>query len=147
MQPSMEACAWIHQAQDRSWRPYVMHTPDAAMRTSPSHVYYPWQVFFEGDFNRRRGFYIKAVLRKCYPICLEHQVFPRQATTVSQARWRNGNNFRGGATNRNLSREDYGRLLLLPLQDFLQAGREVSAPEGARQIQQGPQRDPAWRGD
>jgi len=45
MQPSMEACAWIHQAQDRSWRPYVMRTPDAAMRTSPSHVYYPWQVF------------------------------------------------------------------------------------------------------
>ena len=22
-----------------------MHTPYAAMRTSPSHVYYPWQVF------------------------------------------------------------------------------------------------------
>ena len=64
MQPSMEACAWIHQARDRSWRPYVMRTPDAAMRTSPSHVYYPWQVFFEGDFNRRRGLYIKAVLPK-----------------------------------------------------------------------------------
>jgi hypothetical protein len=33
MQPSMDACAWIHQAQDRSWRPYVtrMRTPDAAM--------------------------------------------------------------------------------------------------------------------
>ncbi len=45
MQPSMDACAWIHQAQDRSWRQYVMRTPDAAMRTLPSHVYYPWQVF------------------------------------------------------------------------------------------------------
>ncbi len=32
----------------------------------------------------------------------------------------------------------YGRLLLLQLQDLLQAGRK-SAPEGARQIQQGPQ--------
>ena len=64
MQPSMEACAWIHQAQDRSWRPYVIRTPDAAMRTSPSHVYYPWQVFFDGDFNRRRGLYIKAVQPK-----------------------------------------------------------------------------------
>ena len=64
MQPSMEACAWIHQAQDRSWRPYVMRTPDAAMRTSPSHVYYPWQVSYDGDFNRQRGLYIKAVLPK-----------------------------------------------------------------------------------
>ncbi len=64
MQPSMEACAWIHKAQDRSWRLYVMRTPDAAMRTSPSHVYYPWQAFFDGDFNRRRGLYIKAVLPK-----------------------------------------------------------------------------------
>jgi hypothetical protein len=27
MQPSMEACAWIHQAQDRSWRPYVCVLP------------------------------------------------------------------------------------------------------------------------
>ncbi len=64
MQPSMEACAWIHQAQDRSWRPYVMRTPDAAMRTSPSYVYYPWQVSDNGDFNRLRGLYIKAVLPK-----------------------------------------------------------------------------------
>jgi hypothetical protein len=62
MQPSMDACAWVHQAQDRSWRPYVMHTPDAAMRTSPSHVYHPWQVFYDGDFNRRRGLCIKEVL-------------------------------------------------------------------------------------
>ena len=27
MQPSMEACAWIHQAQDRSWRPYLCELP------------------------------------------------------------------------------------------------------------------------
>ncbi len=64
MQPSMEACAWIRQAQDRSWRPYVTRTPDASMRTSPSHVYYPWQVSDDGDFNCRRGLYIKAVLPK-----------------------------------------------------------------------------------
>ncbi len=54
---------------------YVMRTPDAAMRTSLSHLYYPWQVFFEGDFNRRR---------QCYPRCPEHQVFPRPAANVSQ---------------------------------------------------------------
>ncbi len=41
-----------------------MRTPNAAMRTSLSHVYYPWQVFFDGDFNRQRGLYIKAVLPK-----------------------------------------------------------------------------------
>jgi hypothetical protein len=45
MQPSMDACACIHQAQDHSWRPYVLRTPDAAMRISPPHVYHPWQVF------------------------------------------------------------------------------------------------------
>jgi hypothetical protein len=28
-----------------------MRTPDAAMRTSPSHVYYPWQVSYDGDFK------------------------------------------------------------------------------------------------
>jgi hypothetical protein len=55
MQPSMEACAWIHQAQDRSWRPYVMRSPDAAMRTSPSHVYYPWQVFQRWRLQLQEG--------------------------------------------------------------------------------------------
>ena len=103
MQPSMEACAWIHQAQDRSWRPYVIRTPDVAMRTSPSHVYYPWQVFFDGGFDRRRGLYIKAVLSKMPGA----SNFSKPAATVSQARWLDGTNFRGGATNRNLSREDY----------------------------------------
>jgi hypothetical protein len=42
--------------------------------------------------------------------------------TVSQARWRDSNNIRGGASDWNLSRKDYGRLLPLPLQDLLQAG-------------------------
>jgi hypothetical protein len=41
-----------------------MRTPDVAMRTSQSHVYYPWQVSYDGDFNRRRGLYTKAVLPK-----------------------------------------------------------------------------------
>jgi hypothetical protein len=30
MQPLMESWAWMHQAQDRSWRPYVRRTPDAS---------------------------------------------------------------------------------------------------------------------
>ncbi len=61
MQPSMDACAWIHQAQDRSWRTYVLRTPDEAICTSLSHVYYLWQVSRDGDFDRRRGLYIKEV--------------------------------------------------------------------------------------
>jgi hypothetical protein len=65
MQPSMDVCSWIHQAQDRSWRPYVMRTPNAAMRTSPSHVYYRVTTLGrfsrDGDFDRRRGLCIKAV--------------------------------------------------------------------------------------
>jgi hypothetical protein len=44
--------------------------------------------------------------RKCNPKMPGASSFPRPATTVSQARWRDGNNFRGGATKRNLSRED-----------------------------------------
>jgi hypothetical protein len=61
MQPLMDECAWIHQAQDRSWRPYVMRTPDEAMRTSPSDVrtspertkdgccHYPFKTSFKPD--------------------------------------------------------------------------------------------------
>ena len=64
MQPSMDVSSWIHQAQDRPWIQFVMCTPDAAMRTSPSHVYYLWQVSDDGYFNRQGGLYIKAVLPK-----------------------------------------------------------------------------------
>ncbi len=66
-----------------------MHTTDAAMRTSLSHVYYPWQVSFDGNFNCRRGLYIKAV----QPKMPGASSFPRPTATVSQARWRDGNNF------------------------------------------------------
>ncbi len=38
--------------------------PDAAIRTSPSYLYYPWQVSYDGYFNRQRGLYIKAVQPK-----------------------------------------------------------------------------------
>ncbi len=83
MQPSMDVCAWIHQAQDRSWRQYVMCTPDAAMRTSLSHVYYPWQVFQRWRLQSPEGPLHQG---SATPRCPEHQVFPRPAATVSQAR-------------------------------------------------------------
>ncbi len=63
MQPTMDACAWIHQAraQDRSWRPYMLSTPDAAMRTSQQHVCYPWQVFQRWQLQSPEGLNIKEV--------------------------------------------------------------------------------------
>jgi hypothetical protein len=66
MHPSKDACAWmIHRAQDHrdSWSPYVLHTPDAAMRTSQPHVYRATLGRFsrDGDFDSRRGLYIKEV--------------------------------------------------------------------------------------
>ena len=130
MQPSMEVCAWIHQAQDRSWRQYVMRTEPYSRC---GHAFLtvacvlPLAGFPEMATSIAKG---ASTSRQCYPRGLEHQVFPRPAVTVSQARWRDGNNFRGGATNRNLSREDYARLLLLPLQDLLQAGRKCRRRRG-----------------
>jgi hypothetical protein len=74
---------------------------------------------------------------QCNPRCPEHQVFPRPAATVSQARWRDGNNFRGCATNRNPRGL---RMAVATTTSRPPSSRtEVSAPEGARQIQQGPQ--------
>jgi hypothetical protein len=138
MQPSMEACAWIHQAQDRSWGPYL-----CVLRCGHAYItvacVLPWQVFQrwrlqspegrlsrDGNFNRRRGLYSQAVLPKMPGA----SSFPRPAATVSQARWRDGNNFHGGATTGFSPREDYGRLLPLPLQDLLQAGRKCRRRRG-----------------
>jgi hypothetical protein len=136
MQPSMEACAWIHQARDRLWRPYLMCTPYAAMRTSPSRVYYPWQVSDNGDFNRRRGFYIKAVLPKMpgassFSKTGSYRRVPSTLARQQQFSWRRNQPEplpRGlrTAVATTTSRPPSSRT-------------EVSAPEGARQIQQGPQ--------
>jgi hypothetical protein len=99
----------------------------------------PWQVFQrwrlqspegrlsrDGYINSRRGLYSQAVLPKMPGA----SSFPRPAATVSQARWRDGNNFRGGATTGTSPREHYGRLLLLPLQDLLQTGRKCLRRRG-----------------
>jgi hypothetical protein len=74
MQPSMEVCAWIHQAQVRSWRPYVLSAPDAAMRTSLLHVYYPWQVFQRWRLQSPEGALHQGSVT---PRCQEHQIFPK----------------------------------------------------------------------
>jgi hypothetical protein len=110
-QPMMDACVWIQSGnQDRSWRLYVMHTLDVAMRTSAARVHQPWQVFQRWRLQSPEGplHQGSATTR-----CPEHQVFPRPAVTVSQARWRDGsgssssrNNFCGCASDQNLSRED-----------------------------------------
>jgi hypothetical protein len=79
VQPTMDKCAWIHQAQDRSWRPYVLRTPDAAMRTSPPHVYYPWQVFQRWRPQSQEGALHQG---SATPRCLEHQVFQDRPLVV-----------------------------------------------------------------
>ncbi len=69
-------------------RPFVetvlVLTPDAAMRTSPSHVYYFGRFSVDGYYNRRRGGFPSmatsiaggaSTARKCYPRCPDHQVF------------------------------------------------------------------------
>jgi hypothetical protein len=134
MQPSMDACAWIHQAQDRSWRPYVMRTPDAAMRTSPSHVYYPWQVSYDGDFNRRRGLYQGSATQGARSIKFSKTGSYRVPSTLArlqQFSWRRN------------QPEPFPRGLRTAVANTTSrppsSRTEVSAPEGARQIHQGPQ--------
>jgi hypothetical protein len=130
MQPSMDACAWIHQAQDRLWRPYVLRTPDVAMRTSLPHVYYPWQVFQRWQLRSLEGpLHQGSATPRCQQDQLE--VFPRQAATVSQARWRYCNNFRGGATDRNLSLEDYRRLIHYHFKTSFKPGRKCPPRRGS----------------
>ncbi len=127
MQPSMEACAWIHQAQDRSWRPYVMRTSDAVMRTSLSHVYYPWQVFQRWQLQSPEGpLYQGSATQDAWSI----KFFPRPATTLSQARWRDGNYFRGGATNLNLSRYTTDGCCYYHFKTSFKQDRNVSAGRG-----------------
>ena len=112
-----------------------MFTPDAAMRTSPSYVYYPWQVFFDGGFNRRRGLYIKAVLPK----------MPGASSFSKTGR------YRVPSTLARRQQFSWRRNQPEPLPRRLRSAvatttsrppssrTEVSGPEGARQIQQGPQ--------
>jgi hypothetical protein len=63
----------------------VLRTPDAAVRTSLTHVYYPWQVFQKRLLQSPDGPLHQG---SATPRCPEHQVFPRPGATVSQARWR-----------------------------------------------------------
>jgi hypothetical protein len=131
MQPSMDASAWIHQAQDLSWRQYVLSTPDAAMRTSPPHVYYPWQGFQRWQLQSPEG---PPHQGSATPRCPEHQVFPRPTATVSRARWRDGNIFRGCASDQNRSREDEWTAVATTTSRPPSSRTEVSAPEGPARI-------------
>ncbi len=66
---------------------YVLHTPDSVMSTTLSHVYYPWQVFQRWRLQSpgQEGPLHQGIATPRFP---QHQVFPRQAATVSQARFR-----------------------------------------------------------
>jgi hypothetical protein len=134
MQPSMEACAWIHQAQDRSWRLYVMRTPNAAMRTSPSHVYYPWQIFQRWRLQSPEGpLYQGSATQDARSIKFKTGRYrvPSTLTRRQQFSWQRNQPEpvpRGlrTAVATTTSRPPSSRT-------------EVSAPEGSRQTQQGPQ--------
>ncbi len=80
-----------------------MRTPDAAMRTSQSHVYYPWQVSYDGYSNRLRALYIKAEQPQDD---LSIKFFQDQQLPCPKHVGATATIFRGGTTNRNLSRED-----------------------------------------
>jgi hypothetical protein len=103
-----------------------VRTPDAAMRTSPSHVYDLGRFSVDGDYNRRRGGFPSmatsitggaSTARQCYPKCQQHQVFHNRPLRRQQF-------FVAAQPTGTSPREDYGRLLLPPLQDLLQAGRK-----------------------
>ncbi len=139
MQPSVKACAWIHQAQDRPWRPYVCVLPDAAMRTSPSHVYYLGRFSVYGDYIRRGGGFLSmatsiaggaSTARQCYPRCPEHQVFQDQPLQCTKHVGATATIFVAAQPTRTSLERTYGRLLLLPLQDLLQAGRKCRRRRG-----------------
>ncbi len=112
-------------------------TRPTLMRTSPSHVHYPWQASYDGDFNRRRGLYIKAVQPK----------MPAASSFSKTGR------YRVPSTLARRQQFSWRRNQPEPLPKGLRTAvatttsrppsessrTEVSAPEGARKIQQGPQ--------
>ena len=118
MQPSMEACAWIHQAQDRSWRPYVCVLP---MRPCVPHCRMCTTLagFPEMATSIAGG---ASTARQCYPRCPEHQVFQDRPLPCPKHVGVTATIFVAAQPTGTSPLEDYGRLLLLPLQDLLQAG-------------------------
>jgi hypothetical protein len=127
LQPSMEACARIHQAQDRSWRPYVMRTPDAVVRTSPSHVYYPRQVFQRWRLQSQEGpLYQGSATQDAQSI----KSFQDRPLPCPKHVGATATIFVAAQPTGTSPREDYGRLLLLPLRDLLQAGRKCQRRRG-----------------
>jgi hypothetical protein len=123
--------------QDCSWRPYVMRTPDAAMRTSAACVHQPWQCSRDGDYNRRRGRHIREVIPQDarsinffqeWPLpCHKHE----DATAVAHLRV--ASIFVAAHLTRTFPERTYGQLLQLPLQNLLRTWDERvgAGPDGA----------------
>ena len=151
MQPSMDACAWIYQAQYRSWRPYVcvlpmqpcvphrhMCTtlagfPEMATSIAGGEVFQRWRhqspegPLHQGSATQdARGIKFSKTSRYRVPSTLERQQqfsWRRNYRNLSPRGLRTAvANSRPNTTSRPPS-----------------SRTEVSAPEGARQIQQGPQ--------
>jgi hypothetical protein len=149
MQPSMEACAWIHQAQDCSWgqylcvlpmRPCVHHRrmcttlagfPGMVTTIARGEAFQRWRLQSpEGPLQpgratqdaRSRG--IKFSKTSSYRV-------PSTLARRQQFSWRRNH--------RNLSPRGLRTAVGTTTSRPPSSRTEVSAPEGALQIQQGPQ--------
>ncbi len=107
----------------------------ANQSTSPTHVYYLGRFSRDGDYNRQRGGFPEMATsiaggsssaRQCYPRCPEHQVFQDRPLPCPKHVGAMATIFVAAQPPEPL----YGRLLLLPLQDLLQAGRKCRLRRG-----------------
>jgi hypothetical protein len=147
MQPSMEACAWIHQAQDRSWRPYVcvlpmrpcvhhrrMCTtlagfPEMATTIAGGEAFHRWRLQSpEGPLQPGSATQDARSIK--FSKTGRYRV-PSTLARRQQFSWRRNH--------RNLSPRGLRTAVATTTSRPPSSRTEVSAPEGARQIQQGPQ--------
>jgi hypothetical protein len=114
-----------------------MRTPDAAMRTSLSHVYYPWQASYVATSIAGGA----SISRQCYSRCPEHQVFQDRQLPCPKHVGATATIFVAAQPQEPLPRGL--RTAVATTTSRPPSSRtEVSAPEGARQIQQGPPSQP-----
>jgi hypothetical protein len=147
MQPSGEACAWIHQAQDSSWGPYlcvlpmrpcVHHRrmcttlagfPEMATTIAGGEAFHRWRLQSQ-EGPLQPGSAIQDARSIKFSKTGRYRV-PSTLARRQQFSWRRNH--------RNLSPRGLRTAVANTTSRPPSSRTEVSAPEGARQIQQGPQ--------
>jgi hypothetical protein len=147
MQPRMEACAWIHQAQDRSWRPYVcvlpmrpcVHhrrmcttlagSPEMVTSIAGGEAFQRWR-HQSPEGPLQPGSATQDARSIKFSKTCRYRV-PSTLARRQQFSWRRNP--------RNLSPRGLRTAVANTSSRPPSSRTEVSAPEGARQIQQGPQ--------